>query len=612
MPIPYAVVDAALQERGWSWRALRAGDTPATPRDLVMRLWHDDRPLWAECTLVERKRGGLWRLYDYQAEALRDDGHAVWECAAEVGKTRDIIARFLHRAKFRRGDQLIAGATDGSLEDIWTEMTWQLSGAPTLRALWDQENTKVKPYRVLVFKNGNRIYMRPASHDGRAFRGVHVSSGAAMEEAALIESDRVWGEFWRAIEDGCPIGLYSVPTGMASRYQELADGAPLYDPEVPRNPRTWVKFRWSRTAMPTWSEARRLEMVTLYGGETTALYRRNILGEQGEPENVVFPREIFERCVGYLAEYRYILVRQVSGRIVVRAYRLNEHWSLYLGADAESAALAAGQLEEVGEASSRPVEDLDPDAFDPARAYAAALELIRPYIVPGTGRGQMVMGADLGKSVGEPTEVSASRIGERWEWIHRARLEGVRDWRVQAMLFAAIDELLGYPSYGAGIDATGSGSGLESALLSLSIPGRHSYRTRLSGYPMGELVPETDEEGQPLRSHRDRVINRKERATRYLERHLQGKVAHVPWDTYYMEEIPRHTSVPVAGGRYRKFSDNKDHGIDAKRCEILRWFDVEYSSEPSGPLTHGVVSGERHGARPRGREMGRAFGGRGR
>jgi len=608
----YRPVDAFLESRGWSWEGLRSGETPASPHQVVMRLWHDDPVLFIESTLINRDDGSLWRLYPYQADALRYPGHTVARCAAEVGKTRGIVAAQIHSAYFRRGDQLIGASTDGALEDIWDELMFQLSSSPLLRAAWDKDGSKVKPYRKCKWKNGNIIHLRPAAHDGRAFRGVHVRRRADMDEAALIDNRQTWAEFFRACKEGCIIGLWSVPVAMATEYSRIASRAPFFEAEraASFNHRRFVLVHWSRPMMPTWTAARDAEMVELFGGRDTPGYRRNVLGEDAEPEHTVFPRERWHRVICHVPEWRRLdIVRdQATNRIRLTAWRLNHNWRLEVPEDAELDVDTAANLLEEGE-DSRRVEDLDPEV-DQSGAYESALGLLRPFVRPLSGR--LVLGADLGRAT-DPTEVLVSEVAGVWRWLLRVHMRRI-DWRHQAVLLAALDELLGYPIYGLGIDATVQGAAVESVLRSLALDGgRHRYRDRLSGFLMGERVPEVVlETGERLQERRgDRTISRKELGTRILEGQLQTESMEVPWDPDYLADFPRHTASHLKSGE-RRYSDVNDHTVDSARCAVLRWYEVEHGdAAPSGPLRHGTARTEDRRdlrrARRASREMERAF-----
>jgi len=610
----YEPVDGFLRSRGWSWRKLRDGKTPATHHQVVLRLWRDDPVLFVASTLINRDDGSLWELYDYQAAALRYQGHIVARCAAEVGKTRGIVAAQLHNAYFQRGDQLIGASTDGALEDIWDELQFQLSSVPLLRFVWDRDGSKVKPYRKIAFKNGNRIYLRPAAHDGRAFRGVHVRRRADMDEAALIDNRQTWAEFFRACKEGCVIGLWSVPVALATEYSRIASRAPLFaDDRAARfNRRRFVLIHWSRPMMPTWTAERDAEMVELFGGRDTPGYRRNVLGQDAEPEETVFPRERWRRVIGYVPEWRRIdLVRDSTvspERVRLTYWRLNPDWREELPADGgELDVDSAANLIEEGQ-DSRPVHDLDPER-DPLGAYESALELLRPFVAQYAGR--LCVGADLGKA-NDPTEILVAEVAPVWRWLLRLHIRRI-DWRHQGVLIAALDELLGYPAFGLGLDATVQGGAVESVMRSLALPGHHAYAHRLSGFLMGERVPEVVlATGEVLQERRgDRKVMRKELATRILEAQVQRQGMLVPHDNDYINDFPRHTASHLASGE-RRFSDVNDHTIDSARCLVLRWYEVTYGdAAPAGPISHGTARDEkrelRH-ARRAGREMDRAFG----
>lgn len=613
MPVSYLAADAFLEERGWSWRRLREGNLKASPRDIALRIWHDDPVEFAEHNLINRDDGSLWQLFDYQKPSMRYRGHALHWCASQVGKSREILALNCWSWVFHRGDQLIAAAFDGALEDLWAEFMFQLSSSPFLRRAWDEDETRVKPYRRIAARSGNAIHMRPAAHDGRAFRGVHVRVRASFDEVALIQDSQTMTEFYRAAKRGCEFRLLSVPLEMQSDYSAKAAKAPKWAPELPYDPQRFVLFHWSRTDMPPpptpdspwgWDENRRAEMIELYGGEDTPGYRRNVLGIASEPDDTVFPRERVEACVEYLEEYRRLEIVRDGARVRLVARALNPAFRLHYQGDGEDR--AAAYMLELGH-ESRDLDDLDPEV-DAERAYQTALGMLRPWVQPLR---HAVVGADLGKTT-DPTELIVDQVAERWRWSLRLQIRRL-DRRHQAVIIAALDELLGFPAYGIGLDATAGGAEVEGVMRSLNLSDRHSYRDRLSGFVLGERVPEVNVRTGEASG---RKVNRKELGTRLLEQQIMERRCAIPHDDDLLADYPRHTASapsPVTGDR--KFLDKADHTIDAQRCALLRWYEVEHGpAAPSGPITHAATGSRREEQRalPRGRrrEMRGAFGGR--
>jgi hypothetical protein len=352
------LIDALLRRNRWSWQALERGAITVDDEVLdVDRLqwWliNADPVLWAETNLVNKPEdgGGLWQLFPYQKPSLRFRGHTVHQDGAEVGKSREIVGLLLWGCLAEeRGSVLVGSALDGDLDEIWEEVEWQLSANPYLRH--SLRNRTTKPYRRLTWRNGLRTLFRPAGHDGRAYRGIHVRGFLLHDEAAKVVNPRSWAEFWRAAKPGCEIRIYSVPTGdRQCTFQRIADNAypaeSIIFPDGPRvlieqllrptsgslpgevrnlardlGGRTWVRFHWPKTIMPApfWCEARRQEFIAFYGGPDEPGYVHNVLGLPGDPEYSLFPDRLLKPSLTWIPDYLTISLRWDT-----RAHHLDAH-----------------------------------------------------------------------------------------------------------------------------------------------------------------------------------------------------------------------------------------------------------------------------------------------
>lgn len=357
------LIDALLRRNRWSWQALERGDLKLGDEVLdVDRLqwWllNADPVLWVETNLVNKPEdgGGLWQLFPYQRPSLRFRGHVVHQDGAEVGKSREIVGLLLWGClAAERGSVLVGSALDGDLDEIWEEVEWQLSANPFLADSLRSRTTK--PYRRLTWRNGLRVLFRPAGHDGRAYRGIHVRGWLLHDEAAKVVNPRSWSEFWRAAKPGCEIRIYSVPTGdRQCTFQRIADNAIPAESIVPDDTpdlilaqllrptsattpegtralardlggRTWVKFHWPKTIMPHpfWSEERRQEFVAFYGGPDEPGYVHNVLGLPGDPEYSLFPERLLRPSLTWIPDYLSISFRWDSraGQLDGLSRRLN-------------------------------------------------------------------------------------------------------------------------------------------------------------------------------------------------------------------------------------------------------------------------------------------------
>ncbi len=341
------LIDALLRRNRWSWQALergvlKLGDEVLDLDRLQWWLVNADPVLWVETNLVNKPEdgGGLWQLFPYQRPSLRYRGHVVHQDGAEVGKSREIVGLLLWGClAAERGSVLVGSALDGDLDEIWEEVEWQLSANPYLADAL--RNRTTKPYRRLTWRNGLRVLFRPAGHDGRAYRGIHVRGWLLHDEAAKVVNPRSWAEFWRAAKPGAEIRIYSVPTGdRQCAFQRIADNAvpsesvvpsdtpelaieQLLRPSTAETPegvralardlggRTWVRFHWPKTIMPHpfWSEARRQEFIGFYGGPDEPGYVHNVLGLPGDPEYSLFPERLLKPALTWIPDYLSISFR---------------------------------------------------------------------------------------------------------------------------------------------------------------------------------------------------------------------------------------------------------------------------------------------------------------
>jgi hypothetical protein len=381
------LIDALLRRNRWSWQALERGDLKLGDEVLnVDRLqwWlvNADPVLWVETNLVNKPEdgGGLWQLFPYQRPSLRFRGHVVHQDGAEVGKSREIVGLLLWGClAAERGSVLVGSALDGDLDEIWEEVEWQLSANPFLADALRARTTK--PYRRLTWRNGLRVLFRPAGHDGRAYRGIHVRGWLLHDEAAKVVNPRSWSEFWRAAKPGCEIRIYSVPTGdRLCTFQRIADNALPAESIVPADTpalvvkqllrpgttttpegtralardlggRTWVRFHWPKTIMPHpfWSEERRQEFVGFYGGPDEPGYVHNVLGLPGDPEYTLFPERLLKPALTWIPDYLTISFRWDSraGHIDALSRRLNPSYPW--GDEAETPLSRRGSGREMGE-----------------------------------------------------------------------------------------------------------------------------------------------------------------------------------------------------------------------------------------------------------------------
>ncbi|HEX7186515.1 MAG TPA: hypothetical protein VF756_32135, partial [Thermoanaerobaculia bacterium] len=557
------LIDALLRRNRWSWQALERGDVQLGDQvlDIDRLQWwliNADPVLWVETNLVNKPEdgGGLWQLFPYQKPSLRFRGHTVHQDGAEVGKSREIVGLLLWGClAVERGSVLVGSALDGDLDEIWEEVEWQLSANPYLaRSL---RNSTTKPYRRLTWHNGLRTLFRPAGHDGRAYRGIHVRGFLLHDEAAKVVNPRSWAEFWRAAKPGCEIRIYSVPTGdRQCTFQRIADNAfpaeSIVFPDAPRllidqllrptgaatpegvrtlarelGGRIWVRFHWPKTIMPApfWCEERRQEFIGFYGGPDEPGYVHNVLGLPGDPEYSLFPERLLKPALTWIPDYLSLSFRWDSraGQLDALSRRLNPSYPW--GEDAELPELADDDSEEEaeGEIGLQPYLTVLQDTLDVSgwdrwtaeRRREAITDLAKFFVRPIPG--DLTAGVDVGSAT--VTEILFQRRNGLAETlVLRLHLTGW-NWYAQRDFILALDAIL-RPAGGWGFDATGVGR----VLVDLLTP---ELGDRLSGYVFNRATPAIDPTtGEPQldpASGREILISYKELGTQLIERRLHGR-----------------------------------------------------------------------------------------
>jgi len=622
------LIDALLRRNRWSWQALERGDLKLGDEVLnVDRLqwWllNADPVLWVETNLVNKPEdgGGLWQLFPYQRPSLRFRGHVVHQDGAEVGKSREIVGLLLWGClAAERGSVLVGSALDGDLDEIWEEVEWQLSANPFLAASVRARTTK--PYRRLTWRNGLRVLFRPAGHDGRAYRGIHVRGWLLHDEAAKVVNPRSWSEFWRAAKPGCEIRIYSVPTGdRQCTFQRIADNAVPADSIVPADTpplvveqllrpgaaatpesvrtlardlgnRIWVRFHWPKTIMPHpfWCEERRQEFVGFYGGPDEPGYVHNVLGLPGDPEYSLFPERLLKPALTWIPDYLSVSFRWDSraGQLDGLSRRLNPSYPW--GEEGEPQPPAEDDTEEAeGGDVLQPFltvlqDGLDVsgwDRWDAERRREVIADLARFFVRPIPG--DLTAGVDVGSAT--VTEILFERRnGLSDTLVLRIHLTGW-NWYAQRDFILALDAIL-KPAGGWGFDATGVGR----VLVDLLAPG---LGERLSGYVFNRSTPAVDpttgEAQLDPASGREVLISYKELGTQLIERRLHGRGLELPFDPEVRHLLANHTY--SQSGDARRFSKLNDHLVDALRVTELRKLTADWAAVSTPPLRHAAPAG---------------------
>ncbi len=622
------LIDALLRRKRWSWQALergdlRIGDEVLDVDRLQWWLLNADPVLWVETNLVNKPEdgGGLWQLFPYQRPSLRFRGHVVHQDGAEVGKSREIVGLLLWGClAAERGSVLVGSALDGDLDEIWEEVEWQLSANPFLAASVRARTTK--PYRRLTWRNGLRVLFRPAGHDGRAYRGIHVRGWLLHDEAAKVVNPRSWSEFWRAAKPGCEIRIYSVPTGdRQCTFQRIADNAVPADSVVPDDTpklnveqllrpisaatpegtralardlggRVWVRFHWPKTIMPHpfWCEERRQEFVGFYGGPDEPGYVHNVLGLPGDPEYSLFPERLLKPALTWIPDYLSVSFRWDSraGQLDGLSRRLNPSYPW--GEEGEPQPTEDDEPEEAeGADVLQPYLTVLQDGLDMSgwgrwdaeRRREVITDLARFFVRPIPG--DLTAGVDVGSAT--VTEILFERRNGLADTLAlRIHLTGW-NWYAQRDFILALDAIL-KPAGGWGFDATGVGR----VLVDLLAPG---LGERLSGYVFNRSTPAIDpttgEAQLDPASGREVLISYKELGTQLIERRLHGRGLELPFDPEVRHLLANHTY--SQSGDARRFSKLNDHLVDALRVAELRKLTADWAAVSTPPLRHATPTG---------------------
>lgn len=576
--------EAWLAQRRWGWAQLERGDYAVSLDEALVLFTTEDPVRWCETYLTEQS-GDPYRLFDYQRESARAwNQDVVHRDGAEVGKTREIVALILwgHMTAFGgrmvNPTSLVGAPQQIFLSEIIDAIERQvgvfkaLQGDSFLKHAWLEPRRT--PHTQLRFRCPNMrhpdrpglatIDFRPAGHDGEAFRGVHVTALALVDEAAKMKAKLQWTEFYRALMPGCRLRAYSVPDGDRGTEFYRLDTEAVEG--LPEGQRGFRRFHWPKTIMPApfWSAERDRHFVKLYGGRDTPGYVRNVLGEWGDAENPVFRWDALLPNIVELPDYRV----------------------LKLATDSANDALhcAAHRVELVvteGKKSSREHQlgDLSVDlndflhGTDDVRRERFA-ELLAPFVSHFDPRGVYWAGADLGER-NDPTEIVVSEdVGGELRDLLRVQAKGM-PYHAQSELIYQIDRAFGHRP-GWGVDLGSAGTAVVKDLHNLDRYADAHFDERLIGFHFQEAVECMGEDGDMLldpeaseREGRD-VAQRapaKHWATQCIVARLQLRGYRLPFDTDVLNDYTSHTA--REGSKWPIYSKKNDHTVDARRQQML-------------------------------------------
>ncbi len=597
--IPREEFELWLEKHDWTWHQLARNEFP----DFHYRRYYtrkvkmkkpftgssafqlaciaNDRVLFARMFMREPddpQHKDPYSLFDYQVKSARIQTHTIHKCGAGVGKTREIIIICMHFFQTEKNGTGLGGAVQlEHLSDIIhgleDQFRWNTYLARGLR------HHEKHPHHTFYGTNDFKLWFRPASHDGHAFRGKHARTFAFFEEAAKADQDLQWTEFFRAVEHDCVIKTYTVPDGRrdthAYRLAKLAEGVKDADEakalqealskvSAGLGNRKFTLCKFPKTMMPDphWNAAVKAESIILYGGEDKPGYQHNILAEDGDPENTVFPWNEFKWIVKDIPEYRFLSVMITGGEVIVRGYR----YEAEQGTDGpiakpfmilENTYLLAGffdyQLISASGGGLRMTE-------------SEFRKLIKSFFlsVPGYNRG----GIDFGYAR-DPTEIIVRSIGKTKRRIARLQLKHVT-YDMQCQAIDAMDDIYcmqNTVSWGG--DLGSAGVSVYADLHGLPQYAHKNYDDRFKGFQFESTTDNIDENGDVIIDAKDGKpvkITLKELATDHMTRRIQRQTTEFPPDPDSIATFTGHTCTQ---GKHRIYSKDNDHEIDAERAETL-------------------------------------------
>lgn len=569
--VPRETFEGVLSSLDWTWHQVARGDLPApfqSMADFQLAIICDDPYLWCQAFLREPEdpdHKDPYNFFDYQIESIRYPGSTIHKCGAEVGKTREIVAWSSWKMFTSPGGSGLMGAPQQThLEEIIEALVDQM--------LWNEDlgralkRHKKHPHHAFYLHNGFKTFFRPSGHDGESYRGVHVSTFAIKDEAAKDKNKRQWSEFWRAMKPSAVAKIYSVPDGdrsceffkLAARAVGKVVAPDSPDPPGPTN-LTFRQFKWSKTLMPPpfWTKARKDFYVEQYGGEDSPEYQHNVMGEDGDPENTVFPWNYLKHCIKDIPEYRgmKILVNAADNEVIVKGYRCR-----LAGTGPDPAPKTVTMIDTDYRAST--FFDMDADG------ESAFTREIKGFF--GSFSGMRRGGADLGFS-GDPSEIIVKAIiGKKERMIARLQLKHVT-YDQQCQAINALDDVYGpQTSLTWGTDFGNAGSAVAHDLQGLAIYAHKDYEGRLRGFMFQATTDNVDEGGTPVidaKTGKPARITLKELATDLLVKKMQRRELEYPADPDIVLYYTNHTV--RMGARQRIYKADDDHLIDADRTQIL-------------------------------------------
>lgn len=282
-----------------------------------------DVVFWAQRNIVVKDDVGNLIPFDarwYQEETLRCTArHKVDRWGRGLGKTICGVIEELHKALTRKNlDILIVCPADSQSEKWYTEIDFQLTHSPTLKAI--DVSQKQQPFKVFRFKgSGSSISIFTAG--SASGRGANSIRSQDPWRVRLDEQDYLNENDYKAIDPLIvrhePVSEFhgsSTPTGDRSRFWQMCLQMPSYR-----------EFYFPITVHPRWSEE--LELLYRQQAKTEDVYRHEYLAEFSDPSSGVFKSPHIDA-----SKVTYINANMQS----LRGYdceRYQANWRYFMGVD---------------------------------------------------------------------------------------------------------------------------------------------------------------------------------------------------------------------------------------------------------------------------------------
>lgn len=549
--IPEPEFRAFIDSLGWTWQQAARGEVPepfVNLEDFQLACISDDPYLWCTFFLKEPtdpkppEEKGPYSFWDYQVVSLRWLRSFIHYDGAEVGKSREIVAKSLYFCfNNPHGSGLIGAPETKYLRPIIRDIENQLEWNPEL----GEEVKKIEKAGDLVteilFKNGFVLYFRHSGHDGRPYRSIHVRTFAFKDEAAKDHNQLTWSEFYRALEPGCITGLYSVPDGNLLEFWRRGQEARELSKSKPYSQFKYDElrfFNWPKTLMPNpyWSPERRLKLIREYQGENHPDYLHNVLGLDGDPEASVFPWVLMKNNIKDIPEYRCLKITKTTRGYSIIGYSINGLEANFI-------------IDRV-----LPFDEFGPD-------------FIRQFFTVPAGLTLFYMGADLGYSPDPSVFYVKAVIGNKRRLIARVYMESM-EYPEQGRIFDALDDVYddGRNETVSGLDAGNAGTAFYQYNVE-NFPGK-KYKNRMHPISMASKHAELDSKGRPVMDKfKDKPIERRAKslATKMITRGMYDQNMEYPHDPELVRTYPAYTAKKGSDGDLI-YSEKNDHDIAADQA----------------------------------------------